>query len=212
MTMKSFADPHATEVLNPVQQVTEKLNAVPQVTEKFAAVSPVTEKLNPVVAAIPAQRQDSRPAPSPASAHISAPAPADPQRPRWEHLPTERHPRQASPEPAGRHPERGPEQTPQQRLRLAQERTRKAAPKQRVATDPPRWQRTAVAAPQQGALAAAGLAACDYLIRTVSILGLLAVVGMVTAGTAQTPERAPGTTVATAPAHQGSFSSNHHQR
>ena len=68
-------------------------------------------------------------------------------------------------------------------------------------------------APAQSTLAAAGFAACDYLIRTVSILGLLAVVGMVTSGTSQThaaQERA-GTTVATTPAHPGSFTSTHHQ-
>jgi len=87
--------------------------------------------------------------------------------------------------------------------------TEPAAPRQR-------WQRSAVAvAPAQGTLAAAGFAACDYLIRTVSVLGLLAVVGMVTAGTAQTqapdPGRTPSTTVATAPAHPGSSTSTHHR-
>jgi hypothetical protein len=216
MTMKSFADQHATEVLKPVEQVTEKLDAVPQVTEKLAVVVPATEKLavvvpateklTPVVAAIPAQRQDSTPAP--VTAHLSPPAQAGPHRRRWEHLPTEYHPGQTAPrQQAAPAPE--PQAAPEQAPPTSQPSKPRSAPKQQ------RWQRSAVAtAPARGPLVAAGLAACDYLIRTVSILGLLAVVGMVTAGssgTAQTEDRAPGTTVATSPAHPGGFSSTHHQ-
>jgi hypothetical protein len=220
MTMKSHPDPHATEVLNPVAAVTEKLNAVSQTTEVLHPVPRITEKVNPAAAAIPAQRQNSQPSPAPAWTHASAPAPTSLQRPRWEHLPTERHPFEDSPAMAVQQPERGSEPGPQQRLRAAQRLTQQAADRrpsteQRPANDPQRWQRTAVVtAPAQGTLVAAGLAACDYLTRTVSILGLLAVVGMVTAGTAQPPthERTPGTTVATAPAHQGASSSSHHQR
>ena len=200
MTMKSHLDPNATEVLNPVPQATEKLHADSQATEKLAPVAQVTEKLTPVIRAIPAQRQDSRPGPSSAavSAHAYAPAHTASQRPRWEHLPTEHHPDQPTPTQRPT-----PESAPKQQ----------SAPKP-SALKPQRWQRSAVAtAPQQGTLAAAGLAACDYLTRTVSILGLLAVVGMVTAGTAQTQtqQRTPGTTVANAPAHPGAFTSTRHR-
>jgi hypothetical protein len=228
MTMKSFADQHATEVLKPVEQVTEKLDAVPRVTEKLAVVVPATEKLavvvpateklTPVVAAIPAQRQDSRPAP--VTAHVSTPAQAGPQRRRWEHLPTEYHPGQNAPRQQAA-PEPEPQAAPKQQAAPEQASpTPKSAPpsqpsKPKSAPKQQRWQRSAVAtAPARGPLVAAGLAACDYLIRTVSILGLLAVVGMVTAGssgTAQTEDRAPGTTVATSPAHPGGFTSTHHQ-
>lgn len=288
MTMKSRLDPYATEVLKPVAPATEKLNAVPQATEKLAPVvpntpavlphtpavptPPVTEQRNPVLAAIPAQRQDSGPAARPAQTFVSAPAPGAPHRSPWEHLPTERHPGEPAPQrsparqpaqpalkppsrqAAAGQPEPHSEGHPQSRLRAAQllvQRTtdlravtksaagdrdssdtprpgetrrpgQEAAAKQEVAPKAPtapkqRWQRSAVTvAPAQGTLAAAGFAACDYLIRTVSVLGLLAVVGMATAGTAkhQVPNpaqgRTPSTTVATAPAHPGSFSSTRH--
>lgn len=203
MTTKSQPDPHATEafqsaairteVLRPVRRTTESSNAdiagACDATEKLEVVTPTTEKLTPVVPLIPAQRQDSRSTPT--SIYEPTPVQVSRPRPRWEHFPTERHP---SP----------PEQ---------------ATPKQRVSgqpgvTEQQRWQRSAVApAPARGTLAAAGFAACDYLIRTVSILGLLAVVGMVTAGTAQThaQERTPGTTVASSPAHQNGFTSTPHR-
>jgi hypothetical protein len=236
MTMKSHPDPNATEAFDSAAfdsaafqsaaLQTEVLRPVPrtigtsyvitgtagacEVTEKLVAVSPATspatapatEKLSPIVAAIPAQRQDSHPVPTPAH----GPIPAQPHRPRpqWEHLPTERHPIQAA---------------PTQRPASKKQTAPKPLPKQSVSESPAapgqqRWQRSAVTvAPTQGTLAAAGFAACDYLIRTVSILGLLAVVGMVTAGTAQshTQEQTPGTTVATAPAHPGAFTSTHRQ-
>src|SRR5581483_11371715 len=82
-----------------------------------------TEKLNPVVAAIPAQRRDSRPSPAPsplfvpaqpvapAQPVVPAPAPGVQHRARLEHLPTENHPVETA---------STSERTPQSRLRAAQ--------------------------------------------------------------------------------------------
>jgi hypothetical protein len=222
MTMKSPADAHATEadrteLLRPVARVTETQHLT-DATEKLSVVTPATEKLSPVspaadateklVAVIPAQRLNSRPGhPQPAAV---APAPIAALPSRWEHLPTEHHPA----EPAVRPPAESAVPQPAVRQPALRRPERAARPAPRPPHAPRQlWQRSAVLLkPAQGPFAAAGFAACDYLIRTVSILGLLAVVGMVSAGTAQTqaPERTPGTTVATAPAHPGAFTSTRH--
>lgn len=203
-----------TVALRPVKQVTggARPDNSADATEKLVAVAPVTEKLNPVVAAIPAQRRDSTAVPTPN--HPARLARATRPRPRWEHLPTERHPAQAAPAPL---PSPTPQAAPRAQPAPPPRSATPAAPQRLLVAKQPRWERSAIATmPRQGTLAAAGFAACDYVIRTVSILGLLAVVGMITAGTSQThTEQAqePGTTTAaTAPAHPGVFTSTRHLR